>query len=312
MIGEGLLLGALIWLLGAAFIRSRKPDQKSAPDPPEPFYHPYTTAFDRVCRGGELRGLLAAEGRVLGAGRAVGSPDPEERQRQFNEAHARAKAEGVGLPDCHGAAICILLDQSGSMAPTMARVAGELLAVLECLEEAGADVMLAGFTTVGWKGGQSRAAWEGEGSPPYPGRLCDLLHVIYSDFGEASTPALFAPLLEPAIFFENVDGEAIQWAEQQLLAHLSERRCLIVVSDGAPVDDSTLAVNGPNFLWRHLVDNVSALRRGKAISLGGVGIDHDVASVYPAARLVTCEGGLATAIGEIATELLGEHAPPSD
>lgn len=313
MIGEGLLVGALIWLLGTAFFRSRKPVRHSVPDPPEPFYHAYTTAFDRVCRGAELRALLDREGRDVRAGHAVGAADPDERRRQFDAAHAVALADEIAAPDLSCAAICILFDQSGSMAPVMPRIAGEILGACEHLERAGADVMVAGFTTVGWKGGQSREQWLEEGSPPYPGRLCDLLHVVYAEFGESSKPELLAPLCEPAICFENVDGEAIIWAEQRLLSNPREQRCLIIVSDGAPVDDSSLSANGPNFLWNHLEKVVGdTLSRGD-VEIGGIGIDHRVERLYLASRMVGTEGGLAAAIIELTAELIAKDQPsPND
>jgi cobaltochelatase CobT len=299
--GEGLLLAALIAAFGFALFRPREPARQAVPDPPEPFYHRYTASFDRVCRGSEMLAVLAADGKDTRAGRVVGPADPLERQRLFDEARA-----GVGLlprVELRDTGITILVDQSGSMAPLMPRIAGELLAACEHLEAAGAQVMLAGFTTVGWRGGQSRALWENKGRPRYPGRLCDLLHVIYSDFCEVSTPSLVKPLLETGIFFENVDGEAILWAEKRLLAAPLTRRCLIVVSDGAPVDDSSLKENGPHFLWNHLVDTLSGLRSRGQIAVGAVGIDHDVSSLYSRSRGVSANGGLAAALAEIAGEL---------
>ena len=303
MAGEGLLLGALIWLLAVAFFRSRKAPSSAAPDPAASFYHPYTTRFDRVCGGSELRSLLDADGKDIRAGRAVGTADPAARERMFHEAHERATAGLNTLAGLDGTAVCVLVDQSGSMARFMPAVAGELLAACEDLEAVGADVMLAGFTTIGWRGGQTRALWDNEGRPPYPGRLCDLLHVIYSGFGEASTATLFAPLLDQGIFFENVDGEAICWAEQALLAVPQPRRCLIVVSDGAPVDDSSLFENGPSFLWNHLVQTLDGLHSRGQIAVGGIGINHDVSSLYAYARQVSPDGGLAAEIVQLAALL---------
>jgi cobaltochelatase CobT len=304
--GEGLLVAALILLLGSAFWRSRKKPRRPAPDPPAPFYHPFTTDFDRVCRGVQVLEVLARDGRDVRAGSFSGPVSPEDRQEQFAQGH-QAYPTGA-FPSAHlsEAAICLLVDQSGSMAPVMPRLAGELLAACELFEAAGARVMLAGFTTLGWRGGHSRALWESRGQPPYPGRLCDLLHVVYSDFGEASTPELFAPLLAPTVFFENIDGEAILWAEAQLTAQPAERRCLIVISDGAPVDDSTLFENGPNFLWNHLEQVIADVGARREIALGAVGIDHRVETLYPASRQVKAgnTGELAAAIGAVAADLL--------
>jgi cobaltochelatase CobT len=308
--GEGLLLAALIWLLGAALWLPRKKPRAPTPDPPAPFYHPFTTEFDRVCRGAQLLEVLAREGRDVRAGRLTGPASPQDRQQQFAQGHQASPAGAFPTAHLNGAAICLLVDQSGSMAPVMPRLSGELLAACEHFEAAGARTMLAGFTTLGWRGGHSRALWESQGRLPYPGRLSDLLHVIYSDFGEASTPALFATLLKPAIFFENIDGEAIMWAEAQLRAQDAEQRCLIVVSDGAPVDDSTLSENGPNFLWNHLVQTIADVGARGEVAIGAVGIDHRVETLYPASRHVEAgtTGALVAAIGAVAAELLS----PSD
>lgn len=301
-------VAALVWLLVAAYLAWRKARPAlpvHASDPPERFYHPYTTEFDRVRRGAELVDALVVQGTTIGPGSREVLSDPQTRQELFEGGYAQAGAGAPAVTDLSGTAIAILVDQSGSMAPVLPRVAGELLAVCEQLEAAGAAIMLAGFTTVGWHGGLSRKLWVGEGRPAYPGRLCDLLHIIYSDFGEASTAELLAPMLAPAICFENVDGEAILWAEQSLLAQSHPSRCLIVVSDGAPVDDSTLSANGPSFLWNHLEDTVSAIGARGQIALGGVGIDHDVSRLYPAARQVSADGGLSAAIIAVAAELRG-------
>jgi cobaltochelatase CobT len=117
-------------------------------------------------------------------------------------------------------------------------------------------------------------------------------------------------LLKPAIFFENIDGEAIMWAEAQLRAQDAEQRCLIVVSDGAPVDDSTLSENGPNFLWNHLVQTIADVGARGEVAIGAVGIDHRVETLYPASRHVEAgtTGALVAAIGAVAAELLS----PSD
>ncbi len=316
MAAEALLAAAIIILLPFAFLQARKSRSSAgsgpAGDPPDAFYHPYTTAFDRVCRGEGLLELLAAEGLDTRPPREFGPADPAERQRQFAQSCSQARAVAVPATDLSGTAICVLVDQSGSIAPAMPHLAGELLVALERLEGAGAATMLAGFTTIGWRGNRARRHWLAEGSPPYPGRLCDLLHIVYSDFEETTGAEQLAPLLEPAVFFENVDGEAIVWAQRELLGQSDARRCLIVVSDGAPVDDSSLHANGPNFLWRHL-EKVAGdcLERGE-IALGGIGIDHGVEGLFPASRKVTVDVGLASAIVELVAELMASGQAGTD
>ena len=308
MTGEFVLALVLIALLAFAFAKSRKlKDRQSlrnADDPADPFYHPYTTAFDVVCTGGNLLAVLAENAINAQVAQKPGSLDPTERRRQFQRAHEGASASRPAASgSMKGTAVGILLDQSGSMAERMPRIAGELLAALEHFDAQGAATMLAGFSTVGWKGGRSRQQWQAAGCPAYPGRVCDLLHVVYSGFGETTTPDQLASLLELAVCFENVDGEAIAWAEGQLLGLSHERRCLIVVSDGAPVDDSTLSANGPSFLWNHLVQTISDIAERGEIALGGIGIDYRVESLYPASRVVGEDGELAVAIRSLVAEL---------
>lgn len=308
MSGEELFAASFLLALAvvaAAFLRNvhRRPDGKAADDPSEPFYSPYTTEFDIVCNGSDLADVLADNAVDARPAQAVGSIELAERVQQFEQAHALAHAAIVEPTRLDGVAICVLLDQSGSMAERMPRIAGQILAALNALETVGASTMLAGFTTVGWRGGRTRQAWIAKGRPPYPGRLCDLLHVIYSDFPQPTTAAQFSPLLRPAVCFENVDGEAIIWAERQLRSCDHLRKFLIVISDGAPVDDSTLTDNDPRFLWRHLEMVVGdCLKRGE-IGLGAVGIDHSVDSLYPVSRVVSADDPLDQAIVDIALEL---------
>lgn len=313
MAAEAILAAAIIILLPFAFLQARKSRSSAgsgpADDPPEAFYHPYTTAFDRVCRAEGLLELLAAEGLDTRPPREFGPGDPAERQKQFAQSCSQARAVVLPAADLSGTAICVLVDQSGSIAPAMPRLAGELLVALERLEAAGAATMLAGFTTIEWRGNRTRRQWLAEGSPPYPGRLCDLLHIVYSGFGETTGVEQLATLLEPAVFFENVDGEAIIWAERELLGQPMARRCLIVVSDGAPVDDSSLQANGPNFLWRHLEKVVGDCFVRGEIALGGIGIDHCVETLFPASRKVAVDGGLAGAIFDLVTELTAPDQP---
>lgn len=308
MSGEALLAAG--FLLALAVIAGlvlrdvrRRPDGKAADDPSEPFYFPFTSDFDIVCNGSDLAEVLADNAIDARPAQAVGSIELAERLKQFEDSHATASAAIISPERLDGAAICILLDQSGSMAERMPRIAGQILAALSAFEASGASTMLAGFTTVGWRGGRSRREWIAQGQPPFPGRLCDLLHVVYSDFPQPTNATQLSSLLRPAVCFENVDGEAIIWAERQLLSSSHRKRLLIVVSDGAPVDDSTLTENGLNFLWRHLEQVVGdCLERGE-IALGAIGIDHRVDSLYPVARVVESDGSVSQAIVDVAVEL---------
>jgi cobaltochelatase CobT len=316
MAGEAFLAIVLIAVLAFAFYKSRKTDQsaqaKFADDPGERPYYPFSTDFDVVCTGSELIAVLAENAVDARPAQAVGSLELTERTRQFDEAYASV-GDVIEVPrNLGGTAIFVLLDQSGSMAERMPRIAGQLLAALNAMEASGASTMFAGFTTVGWRGGRSRRQWIAKGRPSYPGRLCDLLHVVYSKFSVGTTAAQLSSLLQPAVCFENVDGEAIIWAEHQLLSSVHPKRLLIVVSDGAPVDDSTLTENGLKFLWKHLELVVNDCLERCQIGLGAVGIDHRVDSLYPVARVVDAEGAVGQAIVDVAVQLAEKTQASSD
>jgi cobaltochelatase CobT len=144
-----------------------------------------------------------------------------------------------------------------------------------------------GFTTRAWKGGQSREKWLADGRPPKPGRLNDLRHIIYK---QADAPWRRARknlglMMREGLLKENIDGEALMWAHDRLLARREDRRILMVISDGAPVDDSTLSVNTGNYLERHLRQVIKHIETRSPIELIAVGIGHDVTRYY--AKAVT-------------------------
>lgn len=256
-----------------------------------------------VCTGHELAQVLAEKAVNTSQSAHFGSPDPLARRRQFDDARTAVSPVAADGVDLSSTAVCILLDQSGSMAKRMPRIAGEFLVALEELEARGAATMLAGFTTVGWHGGHSRQQWLIKGRPHYPGRLCDLLHIVYSDFSQATSSDQLEPLLSAAIFFENIDGEAIEWGEALLRETSQVKRCLIVVSDGAPVDDSSLLENVPTMLWDHLEKVISGCRDRGAVALGAVGIDHRVDGLYPASRMTQTDGNVAQDLVDLVIQL---------
>lgn len=179
--------------------------------------------------------------------------------------------------------VTLLLDNSGSMRGrpiTLAAMSAELLAKL--LELCGIKVEILGFTTVEWKGGKSRDRWQQEGSPLHPGRLNDLRHILYK---AADTPWRKAKkhmglMLKEGILKENIDGEAITWAYSRLRTRPEQRKILMVISDGAPVDDSTLSTNHTSYLDDHLKQIVSSIEQEKKIELIAIGIGHDVSRYY--------------------------------
>ncbi len=139
-----------------------------------------------------------------------------------------------------------------------------------------------GFTTRAWKGGQSREAWLAAGRPPAPGRLNDLRHIIYKkadDPWRRSRKSL-GLMMREGLLKENIDGEALQWAHSRLIARREERKILMVISDGAPVDDSTLSVNNGSYLERHLRQMIGWIETRSPVELIAIGIGHDVTRYY--------------------------------
>ena len=185
--------------------------------------------------------------------------------------------------DFRDTVVTLLIDNSGSMRGrpiTVAAMSADILA--RTLERCGVKVEILGFTTSQWKGGKAREQWLKDGKPASPGRLNDLRHIIYK---AADTPWRRARrnlglMLKEGILKENIDGEALMWAHQRLLGRPEQRRILMVISDGAPVDDSTLSVNPGNYLEKHLRDVIAWIETRSPVDLLAIGIGHDVTRYY--------------------------------
>ena len=184
--------------------------------------------------------------------------------------------------------VTLLIDNSGSMRGrpiSIAAICADILA--RTLERCAVKTEILGFTTRAWKGGQAREKWLADGRPVKPGRLNDLRHIIYK---QADAPWRRARknlglMMREGLLKENIDGEALLWAHDRLLARREDRRILMVISDGAPVDDSTLSVNTGNYLERHLRQVIKHIETRSPVELIAVGIGHDVTRYY--ARAVT-------------------------
>ena len=163
---------------------------------------------------------------------------------------------------------------------SIAAMSADILA--RTLERCGVRVEILGFTTRAWKGGQSRERWLADGKPANPGRLNDLRHIVYkqADMPYRRSRRNLGLMLREGLLKENIDGEALIWAHQRLLARTEERRILMVISDGAPVDDSTLSVNPGNYLERHLRDVIDQIETRSPVQLVAIGIGHDVTRYY--------------------------------
>jgi cobaltochelatase CobT len=205
--------------------------------------------------------------------------------------------------------VTLLIDNSGSMRGrpiTVAAMCGDILA--RTLERCSVKVEVLGFTTRAWKGGQSREQWVAAGKPPTPGRLNDLRHIIYK---AADTPWRRARknlglMLREGLLKENIDGEALLWAYRRLLARPEHRRILMVISDGAPVDDSTLSVNSGNYLERHLRDVIREIESRELVELIAIGIGHDVTRYYRRAVTIVDAEELGGTMMRKLTELFDE------
>jgi cobaltochelatase CobT len=179
--------------------------------------------------------------------------------------------------------VTLLLDNSGSMRGRPISVAAMCADILaRTLERCGVRVEILGFTTRAWKGGQSREKWIAAGKPANPGRLNDLRHIIYktADAPWRRTRRNLGLMMREGLLKENIDGEALLWAHQRLLARREQRRIMMVISDGAPVDDSTLSVNRGSYLDRHLHAVIHWIETRSEVELIAVGIGHDVARYY--------------------------------
>ena len=213
--------------------------------------------------------------------------------------------------DFRDTVVSLLIDNSGSMRGrpiTVAAMSADILA--RTLERCGVKVEILGFTTRAWKGGQSREKWLAEGKPPNPGRLNDLRHIVYksADAPWRRARKSLGLMLREGLLKENIDGEALLWAHDRLLARTEQRRILMVISDGAPVDDSTLSVNPGNYLERHLREVIEWVETHSPVELIAIGIGHDVTRYYRRAVTIVDAEQLGGTMLEKLAELFEEKA----
>ena len=203
--------------------------------------------------------------------------------------------------DFRDTVVTLLLDNSGSMRGrpiSIAAISADVLA--RTLERCQVKVEILGFTTRAWKGGQSREAWLAAHRPPLPGRLNDLRHIVYkaADAPWRRARPNLGLMMKEGLLKENIDGEALEWAHRRLIARPEARRILMVISDGAPVDNSTLSVNPANYLEKHLRDVIAMIERRRLVELIAIGIGHDVTRYYGRAVTITDVEQLAGAMTE--------------
>jgi cobaltochelatase CobT len=208
--------------------------------------------------------------------------------------------------------VTLLIDNSGSMRGrpiTVAATCADILA--RTLERCGVKVEILGFTTKAWKGGQSREYWLQSGKPANPGRLNDLRHVIYksADAPWRRARRNLGLMMREGLLKENIDGEALDWAHQRLLARREQRRILMMISDGAPVDDTTLSVNSGNYLEKHLRQVIEQIETRSPVELIAIGIGHDVTRYYRRAVTIVDAEELGGVMTEKLAELFSENGP---
>ncbi len=284
---SGGFVGLLFWPL---WRRARSASVSDAPA--DEVYRVYTRKHDLTLRARDVPGALDKDGHDRSKGWA--STSPELWQRKVADASgATANADPTGkaemslreaFADKRAArdwAIGLLVDQSGSMRDDpISQVASGVKWLSTMLGELGVTVGVLGFSTVGWQGGKVYQEWLQNGRPERPGRLCALLHVIYQPFGETLVDEDWGVMLHPDILHENVDGEAIEWAVSLLRQRTETRKLLIVMSDGAPVDDATLRANGPSYLLRHIKSVIAGCEDRNDPVLAAIGINFAVDGYY--------------------------------
>ncbi|HXW24291.1 MAG TPA: cobaltochelatase subunit CobT [Xanthobacteraceae bacterium] len=320
-----------------------RPRRHGMNEPRGPDYRPFTAKFDEVvaaedlCEPEELdrlrsyldkqlshlqgvvarlanrlqRRLLAQQSRAWEFDLDEGLLDPARLSRVVVDPLHPLSFKREKDTNFRDTVVTLLLDNSGSMRGrpiTVAATCADILA--RTLERCGVKVEILGFTTRAWKGGQSREAWLAANKPPNPGRLNDLRHIVYksADAPWRRARKNLGLMMREGLLKENIDGEALDWAHKRLLARTETRKILMMISDGAPVDDSTLSVNPGNYLERHLRWIIEDIESRSPVELIAIGIGHDVTRYYRRAVTIVDAEELGGAMTEKLAELFDEQA----
>jgi len=324
---------------------ARRPTTPSA-DRSGADYRAYTTRFDETVRAEELcdseeldrlrsyldkqllhlssvvgrlanrlqRRLMAQQSRSWEFDLEEGMLDPAKLPRVIIDPQQPLSFKREKDMEFRDTVVTLLLDNSGSMRGrpiTVAATCADILA--RTLERCGVKVEILGFTTRAWKGGQSRELWINEGKKANPGRLNDIRHIIYkaADAPWRRARRNLGLMMREGLLKENIDGEALDWAHRRLLARQEQRRILMMISDGAPVDDSTLSVNPGNYLERHLRQIIHEIENRSPVELIAIGIGHDVTRYYRRAVTIVDAEELGGAMTEKLAELFSENNGPA-
>ncbi len=258
------------------------------------------------------RRLMAQQNRAWEFDLEEGTLDPARLPRIIIDAQQPLSFKHEKDTNFRDTVVTLLIDNSGSMRGRPISVAATCADILaRTLERCGVKTEILGFTTRAWKGGQSRELWLQSGKPPLPGRLNDLRHIIYKS---ADSPWRRARknlglMMREGLLKENIDGEALDWAHKRLLARPEQRKILMMISDGAPVDDSTLSVNPGNYLEKHLRFIIEEIETRSPVELIAIGIGHDVTRYYRRAVTIVDAEELGGAMTEKLAELFEENGP---
>jgi len=258
------------------------------------------------------RRLMAQQNRSWNFDLEEGILDPARLPRVIMDPMAALSFKQESDTKFRDTVVTLLLDNSGSMRGrpiTVAATCADILA--RTLERCGVKVEILGFTTRAWKGGQAREFWLQNGKPANPGRLNDLRHIIYkaADAPWRRARKNLGLMMREGLLKENIDGEALDWAHKRLLGRSEQRKILMMISDGAPVDDSTLSVNPGNYLERHLRWVIEEIETRSPVELIAIGIGHDVTRYYRRAVTIVDAEELGGAMTEKLAELFDENAP---
>src|SRR5690606_28935827 len=257
------------------------------------------------------RRLLAKQNRAWEFDLEEGMLDPARLQRVVIDPFQPLSFKRERDTDFRDTVVTLLLDNSGSMRGrpiTVAATCADILA--RTLERCGVKVEILGFTTRAWKGGQSRETWLAANTPANPGRLNDLRHIIYksADAPWRRARRNLGLMMREGLLKENIDGEALLWAHSRLIGRPEQRKILMMISDGAPVDDSTLSVNPGNYLERHLRAVIDLIETRSPVELLAIGIGHDVTRYYRRAVTIVDAEELAGAMTEQLASLFDEES----
>jgi cobaltochelatase CobT len=255
------------------------------------------------------RRLMAQQNRSWEFDLEEGQLDPARLSRVITDPLHPLTFKSEKDTEFRDTVVTLLLDNSGSMRGrpiTVAATCADILA--RTLERCGVKVEILGFTTRAWKGGQAREHWLTAGKPANPGRLNDLRHIIYksADAPWRRARKNLGLMMREGLLKENIDGEALDWAHKRLLARSEQRKILMMISDGAPVDDSTLSVNPGNYLERHLRWVIEEIETRSPVELIAIGIGHDVTRYYRRAVTIVDAEELGGAMTEKLAELFEE------